>query len=110
MLNSLNLRAGNIQLLPTFHGLENENPYEHIKAFEEACSINLDGKMNADTLYLKLFPFSLKDKARHWLNALPARSISSWIDLQTEFLKKFFSLNRTNTLKRQIMNYRQKGT
>ena len=50
--NSLNLRAGNIQLLPTFHGLENENPYEHIKAFEEACSINLDGKMNADTLYL----------------------------------------------------------
>ena len=58
--NTINLRAGNIQLLPNFHGLENEKPYEHIKTFEEACSINLDGKMNADTLYLKLFPFLLK--------------------------------------------------
>ena len=106
--NTINLRAGNIQLLPNFHGLENENPYEHIKTFEEACSINLDGKMNADTLYLKLFPFSLKDKARNWLNALPPRSINSWIELQTEFLKKFFSLNRTHALKRQILNYSQK--
>ena len=106
--NTINLRAGNIQLLPNFHGLENENPYEHIKSFEEACSINLDGKMNADTLYLKLFPFSLQDRARQWLNALPPRSISTWIELQTEFLKKFFSLNMTHALKRQILNYSQK--
>ena len=77
--NTINLRAGNIQFLPNFHGLENENSYEHIKTFEEACSINLDGKMNADTLYLKLFPFSLKDRARNWLKCF-ASSIYSFMD------------------------------
>ena len=26
-----------VPLLPTFHGMENENPYTHIRGFEEVC-------------------------------------------------------------------------
>ena len=26
-----------VPLLPTFHGMENENPYTHIRDFEEVC-------------------------------------------------------------------------
>ena len=27
-----------VPLLPTFHGMENENPYTHIREFEEVCT------------------------------------------------------------------------
>ncbi|RVW18693.1 hypothetical protein CK203_099048 [Vitis vinifera] len=36
------------------------------------------------------------------------RSIIMWIDLQVEFLKKFFPTHRTNGLKRQISNFSAK--
>ncbi|KAL6315786.1 hypothetical protein AAG906_008171 [Vitis piasezkii] len=43
-----------------------------------------------------------------WLNSLRPRSIRTWIDLQAEFLKKFFPTHRTNGLKRQISNFSAK--
>ncbi|KAL6329579.1 hypothetical protein AAG906_022283 [Vitis piasezkii] len=67
-----------VPLLPTFHGMERENPYAHIKEFEEAKIL---------------------------LNSLRPRSIRAWTDLQAEFLKKFFPTHRTNGLKRQISNF-----
>ena len=27
-----------VPLLPTFHGMESENPYAHIKEFEDVCN------------------------------------------------------------------------
>ncbi|RVX07104.1 hypothetical protein CK203_030583 [Vitis vinifera] len=77
------IRPHIVPLLPTFHGMESENPYSHIKEFEE-------------------------DKAKIWLNSLRPRSIRMWTDLQAEFLKKFFPTHRTNGLKRQISNFSAK--
>ncbi|RVW87299.1 Retrovirus-related Pol polyprotein from transposon opus [Vitis vinifera] len=68
-----------VPLLPTFHGMESENPYAHIKEFED-------------------------DKAKIWLNSLRPRSIRTWTDLQAEFLKNF-PTHRINGLKRQISNF-----
>jgi hypothetical protein len=31
-----------IQIFPTFHGIDYENPYIHIKNFEEVCNIFID--------------------------------------------------------------------
>ena len=58
-----------------------------------------------DLLKLKAFPLTLKDKAKIWLNSLRPRTIRNWADLQAEFLKKFFSATKTNSLKRQIYTY-----
>ena len=80
-----------VPLLPQFHGMENENPYTHIKDFEEVCHTFQEGAASIDLMRLKLFPFTLKDKAKVWLNSLRPRSIRSWPELQAEFLKKFFS-------------------
>jgi hypothetical protein len=56
-----------IQLLSSFHGLGLENSYLHLREFEEVCNTynNLNCSMN--TIRLKLFSFSLKDKAKTWL-------------------------------------------
>ena len=58
-----------------------------------------------DLLKLKAFPLTLKDKAKIWLNSLRPRTIRNWADLQDEFLKKFFSATKTNSLKREIYTY-----
>ncbi|WKA01462.1 hypothetical protein VitviT2T_019743 [Vitis vinifera] len=88
--------------------MESENPYAHIKEFEEVCSTFREGGASIDLMRLKLFPFTLKDKAKIWLNSLRPRSIRTWIDLQAKFLKKFFPTHRTNDLKRQISNFSAK--
>ena len=51
-------------LLPTFHGMESENPYTHIKEFEEVCNAFKEDTTTMDLMILKLFPFTLKDKAK----------------------------------------------
>ncbi|KAL6348225.1 hypothetical protein AAG906_003091 [Vitis piasezkii] len=99
------IRPHIVPLLPNFHGMESENPYAHIKEFEEVCNTFREGGASIDLMRLKLFPFTLKDKAKIWLNSLRPRSIRNWVDLQAEFLKKFFPTHRTNGLKRQISNF-----
>ena len=70
-----------VPLLPQFRGMENENPYTHIKDFEEVCHIFQEGTTSIDPMRLKLFPFTLKDKAKGWLNSLRPRSIRLWMEL-----------------------------
>ena len=94
-----------VPLLPTFHGMENENPYTHIRDFEEVCMTFKEGTFDMDLIKLKAFLLTLKDKAEIWLNSLRPRTIRNWAELQAEFLKKFFSAHRTNNLKRKIYTF-----
>ena len=94
-----------VPLLPTYHGMENENPYTHLRDFEEVCTTFKEGMMDMDLLKLKASPLTLKDKAKIWLNSLSPRTIRNWAELQAEFLKKFFSAHKTNNLKRQIYTF-----
>jgi len=83
-----------IQLLPSFHGLDLENLYLHLRKFEEVCNTYNDLNCSMNTIRLKLFPFSLKDKAKTWLQNLRAGSIRAWDEMQQQFLKKFFSVSQ----------------
>ena len=94
-----------VPLLPTFHGMENENPYNHIRKFEEVCATFKEGAVDMELLKLKAFPLTLKDKAKIWLNALRPRTIRNWGELQAGFLKNFFSVHKTNNLKRKIYTF-----
>ena len=104
----LDFKPGMIQLLPTFHGLENENPYVHIREFEEVVATFHSRADAINSIRLKFFPFSLKDKAKLWLNSLRPRSIGSWEEMTVIFFKKYFPHNKTNGLKRQISTFSQK--
>ena len=85
--------------------MENENPYTHIRDFEEVCTTFKEGEIDMELLKLKAFPLTLKDKAKIWLSSLMQRTIRNWAELQEEFLKKFFNAHRTNNLKRQLYTY-----
>ena len=94
-----------VPLIPTFHGMENENPYTHIRDFEEVCTTFKEGAIDMELLKLKAFPLTLKDKTKIWLNSLRPRTIINLTEMQAEFMKRFFSTHKTNTLKRQIYTF-----
>ena len=57
-------KPGMIQLLPTFYGLENANPYVHIREFEEVVATFQNRANVLDIVKLMFFSFSLKDNAK----------------------------------------------
>ena len=71
----VNVRPYLVPLLPTFHGMENENPYTHIRDFEEVSMTFKEGATDMELLKLKAFPLTLKDKAKIWLNSVRLRTI-----------------------------------
>ena len=58
------IRPQVVSQLPIFRGIENENPYSHIKEFEDIVSIFQEANTPLDIFHMKLFLLSLKDKAK----------------------------------------------
>ncbi|KAH9792897.1 hypothetical protein KPL71_004332 [Citrus sinensis] len=75
---SFELKPSVLNCLPTFYGLENEDPYNHLNDFHVICQTFKYENFSDDDVKLRLFSFSLKDRARSWLNTLPDNSIASW--------------------------------
>ena len=71
-------KPGMIQLLPSFHGLDRESPYVHIREFEEVVATFQGRPDILNTVKLRFFPFSLKDYANVWLYSLRPKSIRTW--------------------------------
>jgi hypothetical protein len=61
------VKLGIIKLVATkpFKGLEDDNPYRHIKEFTMICNTVQQG-VPATWFKWILFPFSLEDEARRW--------------------------------------------
>jgi len=90
-----------------FGGHPIENPHVHLRNFLAKCdTIKLNG-VSADAIRLRLFPFSLKDKASDWpLNEEP-NSITTWEALSKDFLSKYFPSGKTAKLRAEITSFTQ---
>ncbi|RVW26886.1 hypothetical protein CK203_116459 [Vitis vinifera] len=77
------IRPHIVSLLPTFHRMESENLYAHIKEFEDICNTFREGGASIDLMRLKLFPFTLKDKAKERymkaINVCPHHGFDTWL-------------------------------
>ena len=60
-----------------------------------------------DAIRLRLFPFSLKNKIREWLNSLLAGSIFDWATLTQNFYDNYVPLAKTVKLRNDITNFMQ---
>ena len=85
-----------IQLLPSFHGLDNENPCSHVKKFKDICATFKFQNFSEESVHLRLFLFSLHDRARAWLDSNTPESITSWESLLSKFYNKFFPMSKVN--------------
>ncbi|KAK1423118.1 hypothetical protein QVD17_18413 [Tagetes erecta] len=92
-----------------FHGLPDEDPTAHLNQFVSICDTFRINNVTEEAIQLRLFPFSLTDKAQHWLNSLSPGSITTWDDLTQKFINKFFPPSKTARLRGLIYSFRQEA-
>ena len=91
-----------------FYGLPMEDPLDQLDEFDRLCNLTKINGVSEDGFKLRLFPFSLGDKAHIWEKNLPHDSITTWDDCKKAFLSKFFSNARTARLRNEISGFSQK--
>ena len=81
--SSFELRPGFIAMVreQPFSGYELENPYHHLREFEQLCSCLSIVGMAQETLRWKLFPFSLNERARQWYAHNVGKVNGEWEEL-----------------------------
>ena len=99
-MHNIDLKPDMIRILQTFHGMENENPYVHIREFEEVVATFNHRPDLSNIVRLMFFPFSLKDKAKGWLYSLRPRSIGTWDEMTKAFFTKYFPTHKTSTTRK----------
>ena len=85
-IQRLPIHANNFELKPAlihmvhnnqYGGLPSEDPNAHLATFLEICdTVKMNG-VDSGVIRARLFPFSLRDQAKVWLQAQPTNSISS---------------------------------
>ena len=92
----------------SFSGKEDENPYLHIRDFEQTCDcLRIEG-ISDKTLRWKLFPFSLRGEARQWYSQKVSQQQGEWGVLRANFCLDFYSLDRIADLRLEVLSFKQK--
>ncbi|GKB59866.1 reverse transcriptase domain-containing protein [Tanacetum coccineum] len=91
----------------SFFVLENDDPHSHIKRFYQITRTFKINQVPHDVVKLILFPFSLKGAAETWLENEPPCSITTWDDLVSKFLNRFYPHSKTRELRKEITNFQQ---
>jgi hypothetical protein len=60
-----------------------------------------------ESVHLRLFPFSLHDRATEWLDSNAPGSITSWESLLSKFYNKFFPMSKVNEARKEISSFTQ---
>ncbi|XP_075474877.1 uncharacterized protein LOC142505677 [Primulina tabacum] len=110
------INANNFELKPAlinmvqqnqFAGTATSDPHVHLRTFLEITDTVKINNVLDDIIRLRLFPFSHRDQARGWLQTLPLGSITTWQELATKFLSKYFPPAKSAQLKIEISTFRQ---
>ena len=85
--NNFEIKPSIIQMVQNnqFEGLQGEDPYAHILTFLNVCATFKINGVKDYAIRLRLFPFSVKDKAQLWLASLPNESITTWDQFKKAF-------------------------
>ncbi|VFQ79478.1 unnamed protein product [Cuscuta campestris] len=90
-----------------FGGGPTEDPHNHITKFLRACNMIKIHGVPTDAIRLRLFLFSLRDRAQSLLDSFPDNHFTTWDQLHGEFLKRFFPPSKTAKIRWMIQNFKQ---
>ena len=108
------IAANNFELKPTLLQIVQQNlfsrnpmkdPNLHLYVFVQLADTLKNDGVNPEAMGLRLFPFSLRDRVRVWLQSLRFNFITTWNEFKKAFLTRYFSLSKTAQLKNQITCY-----
>ncbi|CAM8913809.1 unnamed protein product [Rhodiola kirilowii] len=83
------------------------NPNAHLTSFLELCETFKINNVPKESIYLRLFPFSLMGRAKDWLWSHDANTFTAWDKLAQAFLLQYFPPAKTQRLKNLINSFEQ---
>src|SRR3954464_5051333 len=95
----------NLFMKEQFFGVSTEDAASHLNNFVELCQMHKYKDINGDIIKLKLFPFSLRGRAKDWLLSLPRNNIDSWVKCKDAFIGKYYPLAKIISLRSDIMKF-----
>jgi len=113
------IQANNFEIKPAllqviqqnqFGSAGSEDPNSHLENFLAICDTFKINGVSDDAIRLRLFPFSLQDKAKSWLHTQPQGSICTWEDMATKFVTKYFPLSKLARMRNEITTFVQQET
>ncbi|XP_021729929.1 uncharacterized protein LOC110696908 [Chenopodium quinoa] len=90
-----------------FGGSANECPLAHLDNFLELCTTIKKNNLTEEFIWMHMFRFSLRDKAKCWLRSVKEGSLTTWEEVTKAFLGKFFPPEKTAELRRKITSFTQ---
>jgi hypothetical protein len=97
----------NLVMKEQFSGASTDDAAAHLNNFVELCDMQKYKDVESDIIKLKLFPFSLRGKAKDWLLSLPKNSIDSWAKCKDAFIGRYYPPAMIIALRRNIMKFSQ---
>ncbi|GJY57389.1 hypothetical protein Tco_0456504, partial [Tanacetum coccineum] len=90
----------------TFSGSDHEDANKHIEKVLEIMDLFHIPNISVDQVMLRVFHMSFTGAASRWLRNRPTSSITTWEDLMTKFLSKYYPPTRTDVPTRKILDSR----
>ena len=97
----------NLVMREQFSGVSSDDAAAHLNNFVELCEMQKYKDVDGDIIKLKLFPFSLRGRAKDWLLSLPKNSIDSWTKCKDAFIGRYYPPAKIISLRSSIMNFKQ---
>jgi hypothetical protein len=97
----------NLVMKEQFSSASTDAAAAHLNNFVELYEMQKYKDVDGDIIKLKLFPFSLRGRAKDWLLSLPRNSIDSWVKCKDAFIGKYYPPAKIIALRSDIMKFRQ---
>ncbi|GKB06056.1 hypothetical protein Tco_0834289 [Tanacetum coccineum] len=93
----------------TFSGNKNDDAHEHVEMILDFISLfNILG-VTHDAVMLRVFPITLTEAAKRWVDRLPLGTINTWDLLKKAFIQRYCLLSKMEKQLEEIHNFKQEG-